>query len=247
MYVFTYVRTKPYIRTYICMYACTYDACMCVCMRMRIMHMRMRIMHMRMRMCVCVHVNACGPKTVLVKLTFLGWGGVGWGGACQRSLYFVHYSVLRCKDLWDRCYVTCFYAADGVGSAMTVKNQKNAPQFFPGFQIITSARHCGKITIFGHNVHAGEHGFRPGGMLMYMLNYTVSCNMYNVCIMYAHAYVYVCVYAWYPCDCARACPLPVYTIFSDDIAWPLGSHKAYVCTRRIYDVVIPINISQECP
>ena len=29
----------------------------------------------------------------------VGWGGVG--GACQRSLYFVHYSVLRCNDLWD--------------------------------------------------------------------------------------------------------------------------------------------------
>ena len=57
-------------------------------------------------------VAACGPKTVLVKHVF----GVGWGGACQRSLYFVHYSVLHCKDLWDRCYVTCFYAAaDGVG------------------------------------------------------------------------------------------------------------------------------------
>ena len=27
---------------------------------------------------------------------------MGWGrGACQRSLYFVHYSVLRCNDLWD--------------------------------------------------------------------------------------------------------------------------------------------------
>ena len=61
-------------------------------------------------------VFACGPKTVFVKRTFLGWGGLGWGWvACQRSLYFVHYSVLCCKDLWDRCYVTCFYAADGVG------------------------------------------------------------------------------------------------------------------------------------
>ena len=58
-------------------------------------------------------VFACGPKTVLVKHTFLGWGGLG--GACQRSLYFVHYSVLRCKDLWCCCYVTWFYAADGVG------------------------------------------------------------------------------------------------------------------------------------
>ena len=56
-----------------------------------------------------VLVFTCGPKTVLVKRTFLRWGGVGGvGGACQRSLYFVHYSVLRCKDLWDRCY----YAAE---------------------------------------------------------------------------------------------------------------------------------------
>ena len=23
--------------------------------------------------------------------------------------------LLRCRDLWDRCYVTCCYAADGVG------------------------------------------------------------------------------------------------------------------------------------
>ena len=111
-----------------------------------------------------LHVFACGPKTVLVKRTFLGRGGAGWGGhvnvpctsyiivcyaaqisgivatllattlqrslvlllrdmilrcwwggvgwgPCQRFLYFVHNSVPRCKDLWDRCYVTCYYAA----------------------------------------------------------------------------------------------------------------------------------------
>ena len=56
-----------------------------------------------------MHVYACGPKTVLVNRTFLKNAisevGVGWG-ACQRSLYFVHYSLLRCRDLWDRCYVT---------------------------------------------------------------------------------------------------------------------------------------------
>ena len=61
-------------------------------------------------------------------------GRVGWRGACQRSLYFVHYSVLRCKDLWDRCYITCFYAADGVGSAMTVKSQKTRLKFFQVFK-----------------------------------------------------------------------------------------------------------------
>ena len=57
----------------------------------------------------------------------MGWGG----GACQRSLYFVHYSLLRCRDLWDRCYVTCYYAAEisGVVAAMTVKRQKTRLRF----------------------------------------------------------------------------------------------------------------------
>ena len=32
-------------------------------------------------------------------------------------------------------------------AAMTLKSQKNAPQVFPGFPIIKSAQHCGKITI----------------------------------------------------------------------------------------------------
>ena len=63
-------------------------------------------------------VFARGPKTMLVKRTFLknaisevrlGWGG---GGMPQRSLYFVHYRLLRCIDLWDRCYVTCYCAAE---------------------------------------------------------------------------------------------------------------------------------------
>ena len=47
----------------------------------------------------------------------MGWGWVG--GACQRSLYFVHQSVLRCKDLWDRCYITCYHAAEISGVVAT--------------------------------------------------------------------------------------------------------------------------------
>ena len=42
-------------------------------------------------------------------------------------------------------YVTCCYACV---AAMTLKSQKNAPKVFPGFPIIKSARHCGKITFF---------------------------------------------------------------------------------------------------
>ena len=61
--------------------------------------------------------------------------GVGWGGgACQRSLYFVHYNVLRCKDLWDRCYVTCFFATLLFVAAMTVKSHKTRFNFFQVFK-----------------------------------------------------------------------------------------------------------------
>ena len=44
----------------------------------------------------------------------------------------------------------CWLPADNGAcvAAMTLKSQKNAPQVFPGFPIIKSARHCGKITIF---------------------------------------------------------------------------------------------------
>ena len=56
--------------------------------------------------CFCLRTENRARKTHVF------WGG---GGACQRSLYFVHYSGLRCKDLWCCCYVTWFYAADGVG------------------------------------------------------------------------------------------------------------------------------------
>ena len=53
---------------------------------------------------VC-YAAICGiVATLLVSTPLMGWGG--GGGACQRSLYFVHYSLLRCRDLWDRCYVT---------------------------------------------------------------------------------------------------------------------------------------------
>ena len=47
---------------------------------------------------VCCAAEISGiVATLLVTTLLMGWGGVGWGGgAYQRSLYFVHYSVLRC-------------------------------------------------------------------------------------------------------------------------------------------------------
>ena len=46
---------------------------------------------------------------------------------CLRSLHFVHYMLLRCRDLWDRCYVTCCYVADGVGGVGGVGWDVNVP------------------------------------------------------------------------------------------------------------------------
>ena len=77
---------------------------------------------------------AYGSKTVLIKHTFLlmgrgGYVGVGWGGAVgmftfclvrtvhistlPRSLECLpRYMLLRCRDLWNACHVTCCYAAE---------------------------------------------------------------------------------------------------------------------------------------
>ena len=79
---------------------------------------------------VRLHVFAYGSKTMLVKRTFsqtgrrgLYWGGVGVLTFClmctvdvatlQRSLVsLLRYMLLRCRDLWYPCYVTCCYAAE---------------------------------------------------------------------------------------------------------------------------------------
>ena len=34
---------------------------------------------------------------VWVAVYMKGWG---WGGACERSLYFFRYMLLRCTDVW---------------------------------------------------------------------------------------------------------------------------------------------------
>ena len=65
----------------------------------------------------------------------LGWGG-GWGGVgvltfclvrtvdvatLQRSLVsLLRYMLLRCRDLWHPCYVTCCYAAEISGILATL-------------------------------------------------------------------------------------------------------------------------------
>ena len=73
----------------------------------------------------CILVYACGPKTVLVKRTFLniaivgwggvGWGRVGWGGVgghvnvpCTSYMIYCH----AAKISGIVYYVTCCYAAE---------------------------------------------------------------------------------------------------------------------------------------
>ena len=45
------------------------------------------------------------------------------------------------------------------------EKRKNAPQVFPGFPIIKSARHCGKITVFLKNVRFMGTVSGPAGRL----------------------------------------------------------------------------------
>ena len=66
-----------------------------------------------------VHVYACGPKTVPVKRTFLNIAIVGWGGGghvnvpCTSYMKYCHAAEIPGIVY----YVTCCYAADGVGWA----------------------------------------------------------------------------------------------------------------------------------
>ena len=142
--------------------------------------------------------------------------------------------LLRCWDLWGRCYVTCYYAVTrllrSLGSllryllllpadngacvaAMTVKSQKSAPQIFPGFQINKSARHCGKITIFGHNVHADEHGFRG---CFCSCSYSCSCSL--VCSCFCS-----CSFSCCCCCCPRVRLRPrlklMMVVFTTSLPW----------------------------
>ena len=92
---------------------------------------------------VCYAAKICGiVATLLVSTLLMGWGGVGG-----------HVNV-PCTS-----YSIVCYAAEISGIVATLLNdgekpKKNAPQIFPGVQIIKSAQHCGEITIFGNNVHA---------------------------------------------------------------------------------------------
>ena len=55
------------------------------------------------------------------------------------------------------------------------EKRKNAPQVFPGFPIIKSARHCGKITFFKKKCAFYGNGFRSGGIFIYIYIYVCVC------------------------------------------------------------------------
>ena len=73
----------------------------------------------------CCYVKCCYAWINLwcccyVVCCYAAHDGVGWGGACYRSLYFVRYMSLRCRDLWCCCYVLCCYAAEISGVVATL-------------------------------------------------------------------------------------------------------------------------------
>ena len=89
------------------------------------------------------------------------------------------------------CYVTCCYVIvySGIVYCDDAKKPKNAPQVFPGFPIIKSARHCGKITIFKKKCAFYGHGFRSGGIFMYI--YIFTCiQIYTYTHTHIHIYTY---------------------------------------------------------
>ena len=69
-------------------------------------------------------------------------------------------------------YVTCCYVIvySGIVYCDDAKKPKKAPQVFPGFPIIKSARHCGKITFFKKNVRFMGTGSGPAGCLWMLCN-----------------------------------------------------------------------------
>jgi hypothetical protein len=73
---------------------------------------------------------------------------------------------------------------------MTLKSQKNAPQVFPGFPIIKSARHCGKITIF-QNVRVMGTVSGPAGCLCTMV---VLLCLWMCMTLWLCYYVYVAMF-----------------------------------------------------
>ena len=94
----------------------------------------------------------------------LGWGGVGVGGhvnvPCTAYMKYCYSAEISGIVYYVTCcyaaeisgivyYVTCCYVIvySGIVYCDDAKKPKNAPQLFPGFPIIKSARHCGKITI----------------------------------------------------------------------------------------------------
>jgi len=62
------------------------------------------------------------------------------------------------------------------------KKPKNAPQVFPGFPIIKSARHCGKITIFKKNVRFMGTVSGPAGCITIYIYYIIYDYMYIIYI-----------------------------------------------------------------
>ena len=85
--------------------------------------------------CSCLRTENRARKTYVLanagSEVMLGWGGVGMltlflvhtldVATLQRSLVsLLRYMLLRCRDLWYPCYVTCCYAAEISGILATL-------------------------------------------------------------------------------------------------------------------------------
>ena len=126
----------------------------------------------------------------------MGWGGVGGHVNVPCTSYMKYFYSAEITGIVY--YVTCLYAAEisgivyyvkccyvivysGIVYCDDAKKPKNAPQVFPGFPIIKSARHCGKITIFFKNVRFMGTVSGPAGC---------------ICIIYMYMYMYVYIYKY---------------------------------------------------
>ena len=97
---------------------------------------------------------------------------------------------------------------------------KNAPQVFPGFPIIKSARHCGKITIVLKNVRFMGTVSGPAGYLSMCICLLTKALMHDACRIWRRGectdlFNIVCV--WFRILCFRVNPWPLFMFASVDL------------------------------
>ena len=121
----------------------------------------------------------------------------------------------------------CWLPADNGAcvAAMTLKSQKTRP--FPGFPIIKSARHCGKITIFLKKRAFYGYGFRSGGMYMYICVCAFYISYIRSSLLDIWCSILGCRARQVPCCCVTR-------------AWPISDARwgdQFISISRIYMMI----------